>query len=170
MFEIPILLAVLALVAVVGHGIWLVAAAVFRTISGQPSSAELRPRCPRCHVFLTEPARCVACDWDAVRDRPVDAKLVTRRQLDQLLRQGHLRAEVHRAVVRALQAAKQGEKVAAPPKPVAPVPPSVKKPPIPGLIHLAWPFVVWFTERIFREDKDIVEHELSAALSGAYHF
>jgi phenylpropionate dioxygenase-like ring-hydroxylating dioxygenase large terminal subunit len=39
---------------------------------------------------------------------------------------------------------------------------SVKKPPIPGLIHLAWPFVVWFTERIFREDKDIVEHEQRA--------
>jgi hypothetical protein len=39
---------------------------------------------------------------------------------------------------------------------------SVKKPPIPGLIHLAWPFFVWFTERIFLEDKDIVEHEQRA--------
>ncbi len=39
---------------------------------------------------------------------------------------------------------------------------SVKKPPIPGLIHLAWPFVTWFTERIFAEDKDIVEHEQRA--------
>jgi phenylpropionate dioxygenase-like ring-hydroxylating dioxygenase large terminal subunit len=39
---------------------------------------------------------------------------------------------------------------------------SVKKPPIPGLIHLAWPFFAWFTERIFREDKDIVEHEQRA--------
>jgi phenylpropionate dioxygenase-like ring-hydroxylating dioxygenase large terminal subunit len=39
---------------------------------------------------------------------------------------------------------------------------SVKKPPIPGLIHLAWPFVTWFTENIFREDKDIVEHEQRA--------
>jgi renierapurpurin 18,18'-hydroxylase len=36
---------------------------------------------------------------------------------------------------------------------------SVKKPPIPGLIHMAWPFVVWFTENIFREDKEIVEYE-----------
>jgi phenylpropionate dioxygenase-like ring-hydroxylating dioxygenase large terminal subunit len=36
---------------------------------------------------------------------------------------------------------------------------SVKKPPIPGLIHAVWPFVVWFTENIFREDKDIVEQE-----------
>ncbi len=39
---------------------------------------------------------------------------------------------------------------------------SVKKPPIPGLIHLAWPFVIWFTENIFREDKEIVEFEQRA--------
>jgi renierapurpurin 18,18'-hydroxylase len=39
---------------------------------------------------------------------------------------------------------------------------SVKKPPIPGLIHVLWPFVAWFTENIFREDKDIVEHEQRA--------
>jgi len=39
---------------------------------------------------------------------------------------------------------------------------SVKKPPIPGLIHAVWPFVTWFTERIFREDKDIVEYEQRA--------
>jgi hypothetical protein len=39
---------------------------------------------------------------------------------------------------------------------------SVKKPPVPGLIHAVWPFVVWFTERIFHEDKDIVEYEQRA--------
>jgi phenylpropionate dioxygenase-like ring-hydroxylating dioxygenase large terminal subunit len=39
---------------------------------------------------------------------------------------------------------------------------SVKKPPVPGLIHAVWPFVVWFTENIFREDKDIVEQEQKA--------
>jgi len=39
---------------------------------------------------------------------------------------------------------------------------SVKKPPIPGLIHVAWPFVTWFTENIFREDKEIVEYEQRA--------
>jgi len=39
---------------------------------------------------------------------------------------------------------------------------SVKKPPIPGLIHAVWPFVVKFTENIFREDKDIVEYEQRA--------
>ncbi|MGO9948166.1 MAG: Rieske 2Fe-2S domain-containing protein [Steroidobacteraceae bacterium] len=39
---------------------------------------------------------------------------------------------------------------------------SVKKPRFPGLIHVAWPFVTWFTENIFREDKQIVEHEQRA--------
>jgi len=39
---------------------------------------------------------------------------------------------------------------------------SVKKPPVPGLIQLVWPFVTWFTENIFREDKDIVEAEQKA--------
>jgi renierapurpurin 18,18'-hydroxylase len=39
---------------------------------------------------------------------------------------------------------------------------SVKKPPIPGLIHLVWPFVARFTENIFREDKEIVEYEQRA--------
>ncbi len=30
------------------------------------------------------------------------------------------------------------------------------------LFTLVWPFVTWFTENIFREDKDIVEHEQRA--------
>ena len=29
----------------------------------------------------------------------------------------------------------------------------IRKPPIPGLIHLLWPFIVWFTEGIFAEDR-----------------
>jgi renierapurpurin 18,18'-hydroxylase len=39
---------------------------------------------------------------------------------------------------------------------------SVKKPKLPGIIHAVWPFVVWFTENIFREDKEIVEYEQRA--------
>jgi phenylpropionate dioxygenase-like ring-hydroxylating dioxygenase large terminal subunit len=39
---------------------------------------------------------------------------------------------------------------------------SVKKPRVPGIIHAVWPFVVWFTENIFGEDKDIVEYEQRA--------
>lgn len=39
---------------------------------------------------------------------------------------------------------------------------SVKKPRIAGLLYLAWPLVTWFTESIFREDKEIVEREQAA--------
>ncbi len=39
---------------------------------------------------------------------------------------------------------------------------SVKKPSFPGLIHAAWPFITWFTERIFWEDRVIVEYEQAA--------
>jgi phenylpropionate dioxygenase-like ring-hydroxylating dioxygenase large terminal subunit len=39
---------------------------------------------------------------------------------------------------------------------------SVKRPPVPGLIEAVWPFVTWFTEKIFTEDKAIVESEQAA--------
>jgi phenylpropionate dioxygenase-like ring-hydroxylating dioxygenase large terminal subunit len=39
---------------------------------------------------------------------------------------------------------------------------SIKKPRVPGIIQAAWPFVTWFTENIFREDKEIVEYEQRA--------
>lgn len=39
---------------------------------------------------------------------------------------------------------------------------SVKKPALPGIIHAVWPFVIWFTENIFREDQEIVEYEQRA--------
>lgn len=39
---------------------------------------------------------------------------------------------------------------------------SVRRPRIPGLIEAAWPFLVFFTERIFAEDHAIVEMEQTA--------
>jgi phenylpropionate dioxygenase-like ring-hydroxylating dioxygenase large terminal subunit len=40
---------------------------------------------------------------------------------------------------------------------------SIRKPPkIPGALTLAWPVLVWFTERIFKEDREIVEMEQAA--------
>ena len=39
---------------------------------------------------------------------------------------------------------------------------SVRKPRLAPILYAAWPFITWFTERIFREDKDIVEHEQAA--------
>jgi phenylpropionate dioxygenase-like ring-hydroxylating dioxygenase large terminal subunit len=39
---------------------------------------------------------------------------------------------------------------------------SVKRPRIPGVLDIAWPLLVLFTERIFREDREIVELEQAA--------
>ena len=39
---------------------------------------------------------------------------------------------------------------------------SVRRPRIPGLIEAVWPFLVFFTERIFAEDRAIVEMEQTA--------
>ncbi len=39
---------------------------------------------------------------------------------------------------------------------------SVRKPKLPGILNLAWPLLVLFTERIFREDREIVELEQRA--------
>lgn len=39
---------------------------------------------------------------------------------------------------------------------------SVRKPGISGAIHLMWPFVCWFTDGIFREDRWVVEREQEA--------
>jgi len=38
----------------------------------------------------------------------------------------------------------------------------IRKPAVPGLIHLLWPFIIWFTEGIFAEDRWIVEEEQKA--------
>jgi hypothetical protein len=38
----------------------------------------------------------------------------------------------------------------------------IRRPSIPGLIHLLWPFITWFTEGIFAEDRWIVEEEQKA--------
>ncbi|MEX0951009.1 MAG: aromatic ring-hydroxylating dioxygenase subunit alpha [Gammaproteobacteria bacterium] len=38
----------------------------------------------------------------------------------------------------------------------------IQKPGIPGLMHLLWPIIVWFTNGIFAEDREIVELEQQA--------
>ncbi len=38
----------------------------------------------------------------------------------------------------------------------------IKKPPVPGVLHLAWPFIRRFTERVFAEDRMAVEAEQQA--------
>ena len=38
----------------------------------------------------------------------------------------------------------------------------VKKPAKPGLVHLLWPAIIWFTDKIFAEDRWVVELEQAA--------
>ncbi len=39
---------------------------------------------------------------------------------------------------------------------------SIRRPGLPFALDLAWPLLVWFTERIFKEDRGIVEVEQAA--------
>lgn len=39
---------------------------------------------------------------------------------------------------------------------------NIRKPSVPGIIHLLWPFIVYFTDGIFKEDRWIVELEQKA--------
>ena len=39
---------------------------------------------------------------------------------------------------------------------------SVRRPRLPGVLELAWPFLTWFTNRVFDEDREIVELEQAA--------
>jgi phenylpropionate dioxygenase-like ring-hydroxylating dioxygenase large terminal subunit len=39
---------------------------------------------------------------------------------------------------------------------------SIRKPRLPGVLHVAWPFICWFTNRIFAEDRWVVEREQEA--------
>ncbi|MGQ0683444.1 Rieske 2Fe-2S domain-containing protein [Bradyrhizobium sp.] len=39
---------------------------------------------------------------------------------------------------------------------------SVRPPKIPGALEVAWPFLAWFTNRVFDEDREIVEMEQAA--------
>lgn len=39
---------------------------------------------------------------------------------------------------------------------------NIRRPAIPGLIHLLWPFIAWFTDGIFAQDRRIVELEQAA--------
>jgi len=39
---------------------------------------------------------------------------------------------------------------------------SIRRPGVPGLVNLLWPFIAWFTDGIFAEDRCIVELEQAA--------
>jgi len=39
---------------------------------------------------------------------------------------------------------------------------SVRRPRLPGILEIVWPLVTWFTNRVFDEDREIVEMEQAA--------
>ena len=39
---------------------------------------------------------------------------------------------------------------------------SVRRPRLPGVLEVVWPFLAWFTNRVFDEDREIVEMEQPA--------
>jgi renierapurpurin 18,18'-hydroxylase len=39
---------------------------------------------------------------------------------------------------------------------------SVRRPRLPGILEIVWPFLTWFTNRVFAEDREIVEMEQKA--------
>ena len=75
----------LAFLTTVGHGIWLLCAAVIRAIRGgahgassaAPSKTKLRDQCPVCTTqFLVPSARCDVCGWPERTPAPADRKRI----------------------------------------------------------------------------------------------
>ena len=86
----------LAVVTLVGHGIWLALAAVFRAVAGVVDD---RPTCPSCLARLPSgKTACGACGWK-LEPRTVDERKLGLRQtkfeIDRLLATGKLTRERH---------------------------------------------------------------------------
>ena len=90
------ILAVLTIVAVLGHGLWLMAAAFFRAIGAEnPPPPPSRQTCPNCgNKAFSLHGQCRECGWAAAPRGPdmhaTDAWKVAERQLDNLRRRGLL--------------------------------------------------------------------------------
>ena len=103
---VAIMAIAIGLVTLVGHGIWVLLAALFR---GPPSTA--RPSiatatCPRCSARL-KGNRCSVCDWPTPltqRDRTPEALSATREQVERFLQLGLINQDVHRRLLEALEA------------------------------------------------------------------
>ena len=98
---VAIMAIAIGLVTLVGHGIWVLLAALFR---GPPSTA--RPSiatatCPRCSARL-KGNRCSVCDWPTPltqRDRTPEALSATREQVERFLQLGLINQDVHRRLL-----------------------------------------------------------------------
>src|ERR1700760_89039 len=114
MFEwlLPLLLGlavVLAVVTVVGHGIWVLIGTIFdRTSPGAPTAGS-RSLCPRCsgRIYL---GHCVICNWpgDVIpRDRTLQSLENTRQQIERYIWFQLLDKSVGDEVLQSLEAERQ---------------------------------------------------------------
>ncbi len=112
---------VLAVLTVLGHGLWVLFAAIYRAITGSRPASDLWPRCPECQSRLVEPAQCRQCHWDATRVRSrAQFVSITRKEIDRLLRDQRISPSIHAEVVRALAAEKRSGSAAAQASPADP--------------------------------------------------
>src|SRR5436190_22860937 len=92
----------LGIVTLVGHGIWVLLAAIFRPPPAGKLSAAMT-NCRHCGARLIED-RCPVCNWPApliARDRTPLALAAARDQIDRFLRLGLIDRTVHKRLVEA---------------------------------------------------------------------
>jgi len=118
----------LVLITLIGHGIWVLLAMVYRAISGDPESQfttindrSAAPtwrdaRCAECGAVLRSgDIFCAVCGRAQSSAGPIADLMMTARQLDKLLNQGKLDAETHRLVMRVIE--EERERLTAPVRP-----------------------------------------------------
>ena len=96
--------ALMLIVAVVGHGLWLLGANILRTVAGkstdQQEPANKCPECGRTEGYSN--GKCEACGFQVPDASPADL-LTARRQIDRLFHLNRINLEQHAALKRAIQ-------------------------------------------------------------------
>src|SRR4051812_2512741 len=110
------LLIVLALITVVGHGIWVLIGSLIRGLGGLVGPSEERPTpaemCPRCGALWDRSSgsrHCVLCGWDPAGTsprppaRPEQILLYLERRVERYHRLGLLSTEIRDRLVQAFR-------------------------------------------------------------------
>src|SRR5262245_4783139 len=106
----------LTLTTLIGHGIWVLLATIYRAITGEPESRSIAAkdrnatpnqwdtRCVECDAILRAvDSFCPVCGRARTGVGPVADLAMTARQLDKFLSQGKLDAETHQLVMRVIE-------------------------------------------------------------------
>lgn len=125
------LVIVIGAITLLGHGIWVLLAAIFRAFFGQPESkpVELQIRCVACGVNLhISDDFCPVCGRHQKKPQdssPLADLAMTARQLDRFLNEGRIDLETHRKIMKAIE--EERERLTRPKRPA----PVVEPPPPP---------------------------------------